>query len=117
MSDLPNSAAQEIEELEYLNDVLAARLARLETANDELIPAEILHRLMSGEAPVRVWREYRSVDTVQLAQQAGIAVAELETIESGSAEGSLRTNSALARVLRVDLEDLLPWPQEDTAPP
>ena len=34
----PQRLAEEIEELEYQNDVLAMRLAQYETANEEFIP-------------------------------------------------------------------------------
>jgi DNA-binding XRE family transcriptional regulator len=116
MTDTPKTAEQEIEELEYLNDVLAARLARVETANDELIPGEIVHRLSAGEPPLRVWREYRKLTAEGLAERAGVPVGTVAEIEGGRLEGPLRVFVALAGALGIDAEDLLPWPQDDAPP-
>ena len=82
--------------------------ARLEQGEDELIPFEITVRLLSGENPVRVWREYREMTAHNLAQQAGISNSYLSQIESGKREGTLSTMYALAKALRVTLDDLAP---------
>jgi DNA-binding Xre family transcriptional regulator len=99
-------------EAEY--DALALRLAIIEDAvsGEERIPGPIVERLASGEAPVRVWREYRGRSLRALARETNISSALLSEIENGKKEGSLKTLSALARALGVDLDDLVPWPQE-----
>lgn len=47
-----------------------------------------------------------------LAGHAAISPALLSEIENGKKHGSLRTLGVLARTLRVDLDDLVPWPQD-----
>jgi DNA-binding XRE family transcriptional regulator len=103
-----------LEEAEAENDALALRLAMIEDAvtSGERVPAVIVERLSSGEMPVRVWREYRGLSLRALAREAKISPALLSEIETGKKEGSLKTLAALARALRVDLEDLVPWPQQ-----
>ncbi len=81
------------------------RLAREE---EELVPAEIAHRLFAGENPVRVWREYRGMSGRVLAEAAGIAQPYLSQIENGEREGSFETMRKLAGALRISLDDLIP---------
>ena len=46
--------------------------AAVETGEEELIPPEIVVRLVDGESPIKVWREYRDLTVSELAQRAGI---------------------------------------------
>jgi DNA-binding Xre family transcriptional regulator len=79
---------------------------RLASGEDELIPAEFANRILGGESPVRVWREYRGLTANELATRAGISEADLGQIESGdlSRVGVLKR---IAVVLNVDLDDLI----------
>ncbi len=103
--------ARDYAELEDQHDVLAVQLARIESANEELIPGEIIHRLSAGDAPLAVWREHRGLTPEALAEKASVSVAEVRAIESGT-EPLLRTAAALAKALDIDAEDLIPWPQD-----
>ncbi len=105
----PQRLAQEVEDLEYLNDVMAARLANIETANEERIPGWVVDRCMAGEAPALVWRELRKLTLSEVAAAAGLPESVLAGIESGSAEAGLRQMGKLALALRIDLDDLIPW--------
>jgi DNA-binding XRE family transcriptional regulator len=79
----------------------------LEAGTDELIPAEFGDRILDGESPVRVWREYRGLSVKQLAASAHISAAYLSQIEGGSRDGSLSTMKALAKSLSLDVDDLI----------
>ena len=79
----------------------------LEAGTDELIPAEFGDRILDGESPVRVWREYRGLSVKQLAAGAHISAAYLSQIEGGSRNGSLSTMRALAKSLSLDVDDLI----------
>ncbi len=68
----------------------------LAAGTDELIPADFGDRILDGESPVRVWREYRGLSVKQLAAGAQISAAYLSQIEGGSRNGSLSTMKALA---------------------
>jgi DNA-binding XRE family transcriptional regulator len=108
-----NSPARELEEMEDQRDAAIAMLARMQTANDELLPWALVKRLTSGENPVRVWREHRGMEPDRLAALAQLTPAALGAIEAGKTELSLRIAAALARALNVDADDLLPAEGED----
>jgi DNA-binding XRE family transcriptional regulator len=108
----PQAAAEEIEALEYQNDVMAFRLARYETANDERIPFDLVSRVSAGENPPRVWREHRGLSLSEAAAAARLSEPVLVEIEAGLHNSSLSDMHRLARALRVDLDDLVPWTRE-----
>jgi DNA-binding XRE family transcriptional regulator len=91
-------------------DALAlAEVRAREAAGDaDYVPVELAERIfVAGEHPVRVWREHRGLTLGALAREAGIAQSYVSEIEHGRKRGSVRSLAALARVLRVDIEDLL----------
>jgi hypothetical protein len=53
---------------------------RLASGDDKLIPAEFANRILDGESPVRVWREYRGLTEKGLAARVGISEAALGQI-------------------------------------
>src|SRR5690349_16458064 len=106
-----NAGAHEIEALEDQLDAALLKLARVEQANEETVPFEVVRRLSDGDVPVVVWREYRSLSREQLATAAQVDLGMLEAIENGKEDVPLRIVQSLPRVLRVDLDDLVPWPQ------
>ena len=95
--------------LEDREDVAAVRTfeRRLAEGREELVPAEFANRLVDGENPVRVWREYRGMKAGELAVLAGISAAYLSEIETGKKEGSLSAMKKIAVALRTDLDDLV----------
>ena len=97
------------EAAENLADIQAFDEAkrRLEEGMEELIPAEFADRIIDGENPVRVWREFRSLSVKELAEKAEISGAYLSQIEGGSREGSISTLKALATALSLDLVDIV----------
>lgn len=94
----------EAEMLQDIRDYDEAKLALEQGA--ELIPAEVVFALLDGESPIRVWREYRCLTQQQLAQAAGISKGYLSQLESGRRKGTVDVLTAIARVLKVDLDDV-----------
>lgn len=90
-------------------DIRAYDLAkqRLADGEEELIPSEIVDRLLGGENPIRVWRDHRGLSGRALAEQAGIAPAYLSQIETGKREGKVETLKAIAEALGVMVDDLV----------
>ncbi|MCF4129475.1 helix-turn-helix domain-containing protein [Methylobacterium sp. SyP6R] len=80
---------------------------RLAAGEEEMIPVEVVDRLLSGENRVRVWREHRGLTATALAEKAGIAQAFLSQIETGRREGTVETLRKLARALDLTLDDLV----------
>lgn len=75
-------------------------------ANEESIPADVVNRLLDGESPVKVWREYRKLTQQDLADAGGVSGAYISLIESGQ-PASVKVMRAIARRLKVTLSDLL----------
>ena len=63
-------------------------------------------RLLSGESPIRIWREKRGMTQRALAAVAAIPPGYLSEIESGTKPGSVAAYRALAKALAVPMEDL-----------
>ncbi len=83
-------------------------MAELSAGEDESIPAAIAERLIMGnEHPLKVWREYRGYTQESLGTEAGIGKSYVSQIEAGTKTGSTKVLSALAKALKVDIDDLL----------
>jgi DNA-binding XRE family transcriptional regulator len=80
---------------------------RLAAGEEELIPAEMVMRMVAGESPVRVWREHRGLTMAALAERAGIAQPYLSQIETGKRDGTAQTMKKLALALDVTVDDLI----------
>jgi mRNA-degrading endonuclease RelE of RelBE toxin-antitoxin system/DNA-binding Xre family transcriptional regulator len=104
-----NSIAREMEELEDQLDVALLKLARMEQANDESVPGDMVRRLVEGGHPLTDWREHRGLTREVLAELSRTPIELLSEIENGKEDVPLRTMNAVARALGVDLDDLVPW--------
>jgi hypothetical protein len=80
---------------------------RLASGDDEAIPSQYAKRLIAGESPVRVWREYRGLSGKDLAGLAGISAAFLSQLETGAREGKAAAMRRIAKALGVALSDLI----------
>ncbi|MGH6916927.1 MAG: helix-turn-helix domain-containing protein [Geminicoccaceae bacterium] len=81
--------------------------AREASGAAEYVPIELADRIFAGEHPVRVWREYRGLTLSALAKASAVAPSYLSEIEAGKKPGSTKALAALAKALRVSIEDLL----------
>jgi len=90
-------------------DGLAAdRAEERRLAGEEYVPAALVNRILDGESPLRVWREYRGLTQSQLALAIGLKTAtHVSDLETGKRAGSGRLWSKLARALNVQIEDIL----------
>jgi DNA-binding XRE family transcriptional regulator len=83
-------------------------MAEIDRGEDEVLPAEVAKRLLSGEAhPLRIWREYRGLTQQQLAQAVGVGKSYISQIEAGKKQAAVGVLQALSRTLAVDMEDLV----------
>lgn len=98
-----------VAEAEMLRDIQDYDEAKLAIASgaEELIPSEVTYALLDGENPIRVWREYRGLTQQQVADEAGISKPYLSQLESGQRKGSAEVLAAVARALKVSLDDLV----------
>jgi DNA-binding XRE family transcriptional regulator len=79
----------------------------LATGEEELLPSDLVDRLLAGDTPLRVWREHRGLTVKALAEEAGVAQSYLSQIETGKRTGTVETLSKLAAVLRTTIDDLV----------
>lgn len=98
-----------IERLEDAEDIASATAVRerIKRGEEELVPTRVVERLIEGENPITVWREHRGMTISALAGKAGLSQSYLSQIESGRREGKVAILARLARVLAVDLDDLV----------
>jgi DNA-binding XRE family transcriptional regulator len=96
------------EELEMLEDIRDYDEAmRAIAAGEEVVPGRVVYAILDGENPVKVWRKYRGLTQQQLAEAAGISASYLSQIESGKRTGSAEVLAAIAKALRLTIDDLL----------
>ncbi len=100
---------QLVEDAETLQDIrdIDEIKARIESGEEELIPAHVPYAIIDGENPVKVWREYRGLTQQQLAEAAGISAAYLSQIETGKRAGKTAVLQAIARAMNLDLDDVV----------
>lgn len=94
-----------LSDFEDILDVLAYDEAK--SSNEEAFPVELVERLLEDERPLRVYREFRGLTQVQIAQKVGLTQATIAELEKGKQKGSIETWKRLAAVLNVDIDDLV----------
>jgi DNA-binding XRE family transcriptional regulator len=101
---------QLVEKAEMLQDIQDYDNAKAAIArgDDELIPSEVVYAILDGENAIKVWREYRGMSQQEVAESAGISVPYLSQLETNKRKGSLVVLSAIAKVLKVSLDNVVP---------
>jgi DNA-binding XRE family transcriptional regulator len=89
---------------EMLADLAAYDAAKAEAG--EGMPLTVFSRIISGENPVKVIREWRGLTQAELARRADLHRVQLHDIESGKSRGSVETLKAIAVALDVPLDDV-----------
>ena len=97
------AAAEMLEDIQLYDEGHRA----LESGDDELMPSGFANRLIDGESPIRVWRDYRGVTQSELASMAGISSAYLSQLEAGKRVGTAEVLSRIAVSLKVSVDDLI----------
>ena len=82
-------------------------MSQLEHGEDELIPSAVADRLIDGESPVRVWRDYRGLTQKQLSEKSNVKQSAISMIERGRRQGNIETLKSLANALGVLVDDLV----------
>ena len=82
-------------------------IADIAAGQEELIPAIFVNRILDGEAPLRVFREWRELTQTALADQSGVNRVQIVEIEAGRKTGSVATLRKLASTLGVTIDDLI----------
>ncbi len=82
-------------------------VSRLASGEDELIPAAFANRILDGESPLRVYRDFRGLTQNALSKVSGVNRVQIADIEAGRKTGSISTLRKLAEALRVCVDDLI----------
>ena len=94
-----------LEKSEVAEDI-AAYDAALKDDTDP-VPFEIAEALLDGESPLKVWRKHHGLSQASLAEISGTHQATIAQIESGERQGSVDVLKKLAKVLGLDIGDLV----------
>jgi len=111
MNEAPNVTALDLDEIENQRDVSDAIVALMRNIGEAGVPMSRVERLSDGANPVLAWREYCGLTSAALTEMAGVSEPDLARVEAGEELG-LRAMARIARRLRVDLDDLVPWSQD-----
>jgi hypothetical protein len=71
------------------------------------VPSGFLDRLLDGANPIRVWREYRGLSIVDLAEATGVPAPRLALLETATQAGNPGEIRAIAMALKLSVEDLV----------
>ena len=94
-----------IEKAEMLDDIKAFDDAI--NINDELIPSEVAEKLINGENKIKVWREYRQLSQIELANRSEIPEASIAKLETGMLNASAIQLEKIAEILNLEQDDLV----------
>jgi DNA-binding XRE family transcriptional regulator len=87
---------------------LVARARKDVAGGLPLLPKDIVDRLAEGENPVRVLRQWRDITQLHLSFKTGISQSHISDIENGRRIGTPATLRAIADVLKVPVDLLVP---------
>ena len=82
-------------------------MADIAAGREELIPESYVRRMIAGESPLRVWRDYRALTQSALSASSGVNRVQIADIEAGRKNGSVETVKRLAEALGVGVDDLI----------
>lgn len=91
-------------DVEMLDDIRAYDAAK--SRKEEAFPSDVADRIIDGESPILVFREHRGLTQEALAKSAKIARPYLAELESGKKQGSVTVLRTIAKLLKVDLDDI-----------
>jgi DNA-binding XRE family transcriptional regulator len=97
---------EELEDAEDRNAVLEHDLAVARGDTTPALTLDEVDRLLTGENPVKLWRQKLGLTQRQLADHSGVSQSLLAEIEKGTKTGSVETLKKLARALKIDLDAL-----------
>ena len=79
----------------------------LDAGQEELIPSDVVEKLVSGQSPIKVWRQYRGLSQAQLAKEIGVSQAYVAQLETRQRQGKPAVLKNIAGALGVIVDDLI----------
>lgn len=72
----------------------------------ETFPMEVVLALLEGKSPIKVYREYRGMSQVSLAQKVNVSKQYISQLENRGRAGTTKVLKAIAKTLKIDLSDI-----------
>lgn len=76
-------------------------------SDEEAFPSELVDRLIDGENPVRVYREYRGLTQSKLGERVGLDPSYINQIEKGKRKGTAKNLKKIADALNIEVDSLI----------
>ncbi|MEE9259138.1 MAG: helix-turn-helix transcriptional regulator [Nitrospinaceae bacterium] len=96
-----------VESAELAEDIRDIKKFR-EEDDGERVPAEVVNRILEGESPMKVWRQFRKMTQEQLAKKTGISKPYISQLERGKRQGRPEVLRSIADALQLTVDDLIP---------
>lgn len=80
---------------------------KLSGGQEELVPMEFVNRIVAGENPIKVYREFRNLPLSKLAKKANLSVSYLSQLEHNERKGSANSLKSIAEALNVTINDIV----------
>lgn len=77
-----------------------------EAGSLEDYPLQVINRILYGEHPIKVFREYRRYTQEQLGRKVGASTAYIDALEKGKLHPTQDVLRGIARLLRVRLDEI-----------
>jgi DNA-binding XRE family transcriptional regulator len=94
-----------LDALENVEDIEAIEESKND--NSERFPLELVERIATGENAIKVFREYRGISQIQLAKQVSVSRQYISQIEHNDRAGTTRILKSIAKILHVELDDIV----------
>ena len=110
---LPKCDYERLVALAASEDVGTARIVRrareaIAAGREIVLPKTVVDRLVAGENPIRVLREWQEMTQAELVVRVGITQGYLSDLEAGKRKGPVALHQKIARALGVPINLLLP---------
>jgi DNA-binding XRE family transcriptional regulator len=98
-----------VEKAEMLDDIqdFDRFQSALAQGEEQLFPVEVVDKLLEGQNPIKVFREYRGMTQDELAKKIDISIPYLSQLETNKRQGSIRVLSDIAKELGITLDMIL----------
>ena len=75
---------------------------------EQQIPTDIFRKVLYGENPIRVYRQWRGFTVKQLASKTGLNENVIYSMENGTRTGKIDAYCKIADVLNLIVDDIVP---------
>jgi len=98
-----------VEKAEMLDDI--HDFDRFQSAfaqgEEKLFPVEVVDKLLEGQNPIKVFREFRGMTQDGLAKKIDISIPYLSQLETNKRRGSVKVLTDIAKELGITLDMIL----------